>query len=97
MEEKYVIHLYKFHVQAIDRRDGSYKEMDFIIPYPVEAPEDLEESRRVIRENLGKLGYAIRLGSPIEYIGQQAIGINPEGAYTGNLEDNVKILQEGDI
>lgn len=96
MEEKYVIHLYKFNVQVIDRRDGSEKEIDIVLPYPVEAPEDLDTSREAIREYVGHLGYATSVNG-ITYVGQQAIGINLAGAYTGKLEGNVELLQEGDI
>lgn len=96
MEEKYVVYLYKFTVQVIDRRDGSEKEIDIVLPYPVEAPEDLDTSREAIRGYVGQLGYSVRTNG-ITYAGQQAIGINLAGAYTGNLEDNVEILQEGDI
>lgn len=96
MEEKYVIYLYKFHVRAIDRRDGSDKEIDIVIPYPIGAPEDLDTSRQAIRKDMGRLGYNTYMDY-ITYEGQQAIGIDLAGAFAGQLADSVKLLQEGDI
>lgn len=80
MEEKYVVHLYRFQVDTIDRRDGTEESKVMTLPYPVEPPEDLGDSEKAIMAELGKLGYTVKIGS-IKYLGQQRLEIDVPRVY----------------